>query len=109
MKIIIILLFIFLTITAKAQVNHASQLANKIAQKMADSLGLTPVQKANLVTINMNLQVQKKSARRDNPGSSAAMYVQKIENKRDSLYKEVLPADKYLLYKQKKRNLVNNN
>ena len=94
---------------AKAQNNPATQLANKIAQKMTDSLGLTSQQKQSIVDINLNLHQQKTLARQQHPGVSATTYIQKIENSRDSLYQQVLPADKFLLYQQKRNKLVNNN
>ncbi len=110
MKTILILFaFSFLSAKGIAQSDYANQLANKIAGKMKDSLGLTVTQAAQLVAINMALSNQKQVARQQHPGPSAITYIQKIENTRDSLYKQILPADKYLLYKQKKRNLVNNN
>jgi len=32
-----------------------------------------------------------------------------VENRRDSLYHSVLAEEKYLLYKSKKKQLINNN
>lgn len=110
MKAILFLIaFSFLSAKGIAQSDHANQLANKIAQKMKDSLNLTSQQKNTIKDINLSLSDQKKVARQQHPGPSAVSYIQKIENTRDSLYKQILSADKYLLYKQKKRNLVNNN
>lgn len=110
MKLIITLLvFCSLSMAVKAQTDHATQLANKIGQKMKDSLGLTGQQKNDIVNINMNLFNQKKAARQQHPSGEVTYYLQKIENTRDSLYRLVLPAEKYSLYKQKKTKLVNNN
>jgi len=110
MKIgIILLVSAFLSVTAKAQSDHATQIANKIGQKMKDSLNLTGQQKNAIVNINITLSDQKKLARKQHSRPLVITYLQKIENTRDSLYKLVLPTDKYRLYKQKKNNLVNNN
>jgi len=110
MKIAILFLCIFLSVGATAQSDHANQLANKIAQKMKDSLNLSGQQKNNIKDINMNLYEQKKAKRLQHPGSDSLRYfLQRIENKRDTLYSAVLSPQQYLLYKQKKRYLVNNN
>lgn len=110
MKIIILLLCIFLTVAATAQSDHANQLASKIAQKMKDSLNLTGLQKNAIKDINMNLYELKKTSRLQHRGSdSLRIFLQRIENKRDTLYSAILSQQEYLLYKQKKRNLVNNN
>jgi threonine aldolase len=111
MKIVIILfIFSFLSAATYAQSDHATQLANKIAQKMKDSLGLTGQQKNSIVDISMNLHEQKSLARQQHHGSDSLRYfLQRIENTRDTLYSAVLSQQQYLLYKQKKRNLVNNN
>ena len=110
MKNIVIVFFIlFLVESSKAQ-DGAMVLSDKIARKMKDSLSLSDSQKNQLYTINMQLVERKKAlwvqyASRD----SIAYYLQKIEGTRDSLYHTVLSDDKYLLYKQKKSRLVNNN
>lgn len=88
----------------------AESLAGKIAQKMKDSLQLTEDQRVQLYNINMLLSQQKSNIRAQNPGGdSLRIKTQKIENKRDSLYGAILSGEKYMLYLQKKRTLVNNN
>lgn len=93
----------------KAQQNNtpAAQLAHHIANKMADSLGLSNQQRAKIFVINMDLhrektEVREHSQNRDEVGRD----LQKIEAKRDGLYKIELTAAQYTLYLQKKRNLV---
>lgn len=109
-KNIVILLLCFACVTTvNAQSDHANQIANKIAQRMTDSLDLTSQQKNALRDVNKNLDDQKKAAWQQYGRASVTPYIQKIENKRDSLYKLVLPPGKYILYKQKKHILVNNN
>jgi hypothetical protein len=97
------------SMTLKAQ-TPAEQLAVKIAQKMKDSLSLTELQKSQLYEINIQLNNSKSAARQQYTGSdSLGIKIQKIENTRDSLYSQILTEPQFLLYRQKKRNLVNNN
>jgi hypothetical protein len=89
----------------------AVQLAQKIAQKMKDSLDLTGDQKNSIYDVNMNLHNQKQTARTANAGNPQLMTtaIQNIEKTRDSLYQPILTVPQYDLYKQKKRNLVSSN
>jgi hypothetical protein len=89
----------------------ADSLARRIAGRMKDTLLLTPQQETYLYTINMQLHQQKQSVRQ-NYGSnidSLRINIQRVENTRDSLYKNVLESLQYEQYIQRKRNLVNNN
>ena len=86
------------------------QLAEKIAKRMKDSLSLTQQQQSQIYTLNLELAQRKSVARQQTTQSDTLrMNIQKIENSRDSLYKAILNNEQYLLYRQKKRNLVNNN
>ena len=88
----------------------SEQIADKIAQKMKDSLSLSTQQKTQLYTINIQLSDQKASVRQQYTGTdSLRIKMQRVENSRDSLYRPVLGEEKFILYRQKKRNLVNNN
>lgn len=111
MKAIIIfsLILFFASTSGKAQ-PKADSLAQKIAKKMKDSLDLTGNQRNQIYDMNMNLHYQKAAVRQQytNP-DSLRRYIQRVENKRDSLYRTILPENKYQLYKQKKRNLVSAN
>lgn len=90
--------------------NAGTALAGKIAQKMQDSLYLTDSVKQVIYTINIHLHEEKMRLRQVYTGKdSLNYYIQKTENTRDSLYHSVLKDDKYLLYKSKKRLLVNAN
>lgn len=85
----------------------AAKLAHHMADKMKDSLALTNQQRARVFQINMDLyhkkmMARKKSTDRDIVGAE----IQSIEKSRDTLYKEVLSAQQYQGYMQKKRNLV---
>ena len=106
---ITILLIVIIGREIKAQ-DKGGKLANKIAQKMKDTLVLKDSVKSKLYNINIQLHNRKMLARQQYTGKdSLSYYIQKIENCRDSLYHSVLTDDKYLLYKSKKRQLVNNN
>lgn len=89
----------------------ADSLARRIAGRMKDTLLLTPQQETYLYTINMQLHVQKLSARQIHAGNvdSVRVNIQRIENTRDSLYRTVLQDAQYTQYIHRKRNLVNNN
>ncbi|HYF33138.1 MAG TPA: hypothetical protein VD993_18565 [Chitinophagaceae bacterium] len=107
------LMFFFLfviAVTAKAQSSPATLVADKIAQKMKDSLNLNDVQKLLIYQINLQLHEAKMLKRQLYAGTdSLGIHVQRVENTRDSLYRTVLNEEKYLLYKEKKRVLVSNN
>lgn len=108
-KIIFLSLFVCFSFSARSQ-SIAHNVALHIAQKMKDSLDLSVNQKGQLYGVNMQLYNKKTLARKKYAGSdSVRISIQKIENTRDSLYKNILATDKYLLYKQKKLNLISNN
>lgn len=111
-KIIIVFICIFLVMGGglHAQPPAAIQLANHIAQKMKDTLGLTPTQRVQVYTVNIALHNLKMAVRQNNTNlDSLRIKTQRIEGRRDSLYQNILPPAKYVLYQQKKRNLVTAN
>jgi len=86
------------------------EISNKIAQRMKDSLGLTTDQKSQVYNVNIQLHSQKMLARQQNENvDSLTVRFQRIENTRDSLYRPILTTEQFLLYVDKKKNLVNNN
>jgi hypothetical protein len=95
---------------ANSQQTLREQFARKISQKMKDSLNLSEEQEKKVYTINMQLHDKKREARDKykNPVELGPQ-LQRIENTRDGLYETVLNKKQYILYKQKKRNLINNN
>lgn len=112
MKPIVALLICVICLTkAQAQQNPAEQLAMHISHVMKDSLGLTEPQRAGIFAINMQLYLQKTSARNQFKGApdSVRVHIQHIENKRDSLYQQVLSNIQFEAYKQKKALLLRNN
>ena len=110
MKIVFIAVLFFTVTVGSAQVNPGEQLSGRIAQRMKDSLLLTTPQQESIYTINMQLHSQKMALRQQHlSADTLRLQFQKIENGRDSLYRQILSPDQFLLYKQKKRNLVNGN
>lgn len=98
-----------ITVTCKAQ-SVSDQLADKLAKKMRDSLSLTNRQYEELQVINKQLSEDKSQLwLKYNTQDSLRVYLQKIENKRDSLYSIPLTPQQYSIYKQRKRTLLNNN
>lgn len=99
-----------LSICSNAQNAPAEMLANKIADKMKDSLNLTQSQRQQIFVINIKLANQKKSIfEKYQNRDSIGIHLQLIENTRDSLYREVIDESKYDQYKTKKRHLVAGN
>ena len=114
MRLPIIFALIFITgYSAVAQDNPnplAENLAKKIADKMKDSLALTEQQRNSIFDINMQIHNQKMEKRKQYANDPLlGNQLQKVENTRDSLYRAVLPEDKFILYKKKRTNIVNNN
>lgn len=108
-RIILIMLVLFTGFIAKAQ-SPAEAYSLKISLRMKDSLALTNTQRLQIYDRNMQLESQKKSVwQQYSNRDSVRVHLQRIENTRDSLYHVILPENKYLLYKEKKRWLLNNN
>lgn len=96
--------------TSNQQQDQGERLARKIAKQIKDSLNLTGAQMNQLATINISLHQQKKQLMSSGQSrDSIGKGLQRIENTRDSLYRLIIPIEKFELYKLKKRNLINNN
>jgi hypothetical protein len=115
MKGLLLLFIVFFSVGGLYAQNQqaqtpGAQLAHHIADKMADTLGLTNQQRAKVFTINMELDRRKSEARAKSPDRAVmGKELQKIETGRDALYKSVLTEEQYTLYLQKKRHLVSRN
>jgi hypothetical protein len=106
----VILFFLLAPVYLNAQQNPATNLANRIATKMKDTLNLTANQRTQIYNINMQLYNQKLVVRQQYTNlDSVRVNLQRVENKRDSLYHIILPGNKYQLYRQKKRSLISQN
>lgn len=104
------LLFLFVNAQNNNQSDQGQRLAHKMAQKMKDSLDLTGNQMNQIYQINILLHEQKKQAMISGLSrDSISKRLQKIENSRDSLYRIIIPIEKFEIYKLKKRRIVNNN
>lgn len=86
------------------------EVSKKITQKMKDTLTLSPNQTDSVYSINMYLHFLKATIRQNYQGTdSIQLYTQQVERTRDSLYRRIFTENQFLLYRQKKRNLINNN
>jgi hypothetical protein len=106
-----IICFFCLIVLRGQSASMAEQVANSIANRLKDSLGLTESQRLTIYQINIQLSSQKKTFRQQYSGNDSliTIYMQRVENKRDSLYRPVLGEVNYSVYKQKKRNLITSN
>lgn len=93
-----------------AQTSPSEQLAQRIANKMKDTLALTAQQTQAVYIINLNLHTKKMQARTlSTDRVIVGKAIQGVEQIRDSLYKIGFTPTQYQLYVQKKRNLINSN
>src|SRR5690242_18526872 len=105
--VIIVAIFFSIPVLVQAQPSAAEVLAAKISKRMKDSLSLTDSLASLIYSINIQLHNQKSDAWQQYNYSDSLIniHLQTIENTRDSLYRNVLTEEKYLLYKSKKVNL----
>jgi uncharacterized protein YxjI len=109
MKKLVVFLFVMIALKSSGQSNSEMQ-ASGIATRMRDTLQLTDSQHARIYRINMDIIQQKSSLRIQYASNdSLRIKIQQVENTRDGLYSVILSNDKYLLYLQKKRFLLNGN
>lgn len=109
---LIIAISIIASVRVCAQQTPQEELAAKIAGKMKDSLGLSTAVHDQIYVINLQLHQQKMAVRSQyaNVPDSLRINIQRVENKRDSLYRAVMQSDaKWILYRQKKVNLISSN
>ena len=109
MKLILLLFFSFFLAGSVNAQSYATAVADRIAQRMKDSLSLSAGQKDSIYAVNIRLHNQKALLRQQYTSIDSLEYhTQLVERTRDSLYMRVLGDEKYLLYKSKKRNLISN-
>jgi hypothetical protein len=108
MKKLFTTITVVLSITfLQAQTSNAELLAERIAQKMRDSLSLTTFQTNAIYGINIQISAKKQEVRQQfSNQDSIRIKTQAIENTRDDLYLPVLSEQQYALYKQKKSVLI---
>jgi len=113
MKLLVIFALVLLTgYNTVGQVNSgnsvAENLAKKIADRMKDTLALTEQQRNSIFEINMQIHNQKMEKRKQYANDPLmGNQLQRVENTRDSLYRAVLPEDKFILYRKKKPSMMN--
>ena len=111
MKVFLLLAITVWSLSGFAQTSaQAEELSRKIAKRMKDTLDLTADQQQAIFQVNMQLFNQKQAARQQYTNTdSLRSALQRIENSRDSLYNTLMPVEKYLMYRNRKRYLVTNN
>ncbi|PZR28926.1 MAG: hypothetical protein DI535_04200 [Citrobacter freundii] len=81
--------------------------AEKVANRMRDSLSLSSIQRDSVYAINVRLMQESQDTRAKNlPPVELQTELQLIEGSRDRLYRQVLGQEKFLLYKPRKFALV---
>jgi hypothetical protein len=78
---------------------------------MKDSLSLSTAQRIEIYKLNTQIGQAKAAVWKKYDGNEELIrvHLQQIEDKRDSLYRVVLGEEKFNLYREKKRFLLNNN
>lgn len=104
--IVYALLLLFYWSPADAQ-STAVRIAESHAARMKDSLSLTRVQQRQLYAINMKLFREKLDVWKTcQSQDSIRVSLQRIENKRDTLYAKVLSPAEFDRYKQRKDSFI---
>ena len=109
-------LFFFLLIMLAASFHANSQsfssetVATIVAKKMQDTLSINEDQKNGIYNANLLLHSWKMTARQQTSDMEILKtQLQAIENKRDSLYQQILTPGQYQLYKTRKPALIDAN
>lgn len=106
--ILVTIVLVICSLMVKAQKNPAMEIAGKVAQRMTDTLALSDGQRLQVYDINIRLHEQKKAMRSQYAGNAQlTTKIQAVENTRDSLYRAILTQNQFILYKEKKRTLMN--
>lgn len=109
-KLILFGAFLIMGTSINAQSATSEALAKKIALKVRDTLGLSSGDADRIYGANMQIAREKETLWSDFRSSpDLRAYLQKAENKRDSLYKIILSADRYVKYLRKKSVLISSN
>ena len=109
-KVLVVAVLALLTSAkASSQTNPAVNQANRVAQRMTDSLSLNSVQKDSIYSISLRLNNQKMGVRQQYAGSdSLVLKLQLTESRRDSLYRPILTDQQYQQYIQRKLSILGN-
>jgi hypothetical protein len=109
-NIVFISLLLLICLTTYCQQSYSEQYSLKVVERMKDSLVLSEAAKVKVYNINLELQNEKAAIwKQYSDPDMIQMHLQNIENKRDLLYSSVLNNNQFILYKQKKKNVISNN
>ncbi len=108
---LLIFIFFLLFIPDIVLGQDAETMQKRMLKKIEDSLALTSLESLKIELVNKSIHAKKMAVRQTHKEQfdSLQYNIQRIENTRDSLYKLVLPENKYSLYIQKKKVLLTNN
>lgn len=109
MKATTLFTFLFFAVLSACgqNVQPGQLISARVAKRMMDTLYLNADQYRSIYQANINLLTQKSAARqRYTNRDSLTIQIQRIENRRDTLYSAVLKPEQYQVYKQKKMVLI---
>lgn len=111
MKKLILFSALFMCVSGlNAQSEVADSLARKMALRIKDSLGLSPQEESMVYQANLQIAKEKEKLWNEFRASpNLRIYLQKAENRRDSLYKRILSRELFLNYLNKKPVLISSN
>src|SRR5436190_1070767 len=107
--IVTFIIGVILISNAHGQTSTPQSEATEVSQRMKDSLSLTEGQRVQIETATVEIQASKATLRENYNGRALELYLLMAEDNRDSVYKTLLPADKYVLFKQKKPTILGSN
>ena len=106
---VVVILLLVLSVKASSQTSPAVNQANRVAQRMTDSLSLNSVQKDSIYNISLGLNNQKIAVRQQYAGSDSLVFkLQLTESRRDSLYRPILTDQQFQQYIQRKLSILGN-
>lgn len=108
-KVMLLTLLSFSTVRLYAQFSDSTLMLRsiRISNMFRDSLRLTVQEYNRINQINFQILKQKTTIMQDTANRlQTGRNIQRVENTRDSLYQIVLPAEKFLLYRQLKPVLL---
>jgi hypothetical protein len=112
-RIITVILFLGIFKYSYSQENtpsHAELFAERIAQRMVDSVGVNAEARKKILEVNTKINKQKAEVWASYKGDmpSIQRHLQEIENSRDLLYRNILTESEFKIYRQRKKNIISN-
>lgn len=106
-KLSYLIFCLVMSLHSRSQVNAGKNIAREFADRIKDSIHLTPQQTDLVYKVNVTINDQKQNVwRQISDFDSLQHKIQNIESTRDSLYQKILRPSQYLRYKEKKSKLI---